>query len=121
MHHLLLFLPVLALGLFFWFPWQFALPFYIFILIFSIIAYRKALEAQRQPPVMGRREMIGERAVVIGAEKGKVEVEYKGEIWSAVSTQPLESGQEVIIEKVEGLMLKVGPLPQSSDEGRAES
>ena len=112
MHHLLLFLPLLALILFYLLPWPCALPFYALILVGSIIAYWKALQAQRQPPVMGRRAMIGDRAVVVKAAKGGLEVEYKGEIWNAVSPQPLQLGHEVIIEKVEGLILQVAPLPQ---------
>lgn len=116
MHHLLLFLPLLALILFYLLPWQVALPFYALILVGSIIGYWKALQAQRQPPAMGRRAMIGDRALVVKAEKGGLEVEYKGEIWNAVSPQPLQIGQMVIIEKVEGLILQVAPFPQPPDK-----
>ena len=116
MHHLLLFLPFLALILFYLLPWQVALPFYALILVGSIIGYWKALQAQRQPPVMGRRAMIGDRAVVVKAKKGKLEVEYKGEIWNAVSPQPLQIGQMVTIEKVEGLILRVASLPQPATQ-----
>ncbi len=119
MHHLLLFLPLLALILFYLLPWPVALPFYALILVGSIIGYWKALQAQRQPPVMGRKAMIGDRALVVKAEKGELEVEYKGEIWNAVSPQPLQPGQEVIVEKVEGLTLRVSPLPPPAEEERA--
>jgi membrane-bound serine protease (ClpP class) len=113
MHHLLLFLPFLALGLFIILPWPLALPLYLFILIGSIVGYWKALQALRQPPVMGRSTMIGDLAVVVRAEKDEVQVEYQGEIWSAVSSKPLQPGQEVIIEKVDGLILRVAPLSPS--------
>ena len=55
MHNLLLFLPLLALGLFFVLPWQGALPLYGIILIISVIGYWKGLQAQRQPPIMAGR------------------------------------------------------------------
>jgi membrane protein implicated in regulation of membrane protease activity len=113
MHNVLLFLPLLALGLFYLFPWQAALPLYGLILIVSMIGYWKAFQAQRQSPVMGKRVMVGDRAVVVRAEMDRVEVDYQGEIWKAVSLQPLHPGQQVIIEKVEGLTLQVAPLPQS--------
>jgi membrane protein implicated in regulation of membrane protease activity len=120
MHHVLLFLPLLALILFFFLPWQVALPFYALILIGSIIGYWKALQAQRQPPIMGRKVMIGDQADVITVEKEEIEVEYKGEIWGAVSSQPLQPGQRVIIEKVAGLTLQVAPLPEPAGEEHAE-
>ena len=93
MHNLLLFLPLLALGLFFVFPWKAALPLYALILIISIIGYWKAFQAQHQPPVMGRKVMAGDRAVVVRAERDELEVDYRGEIWKAVSAQPLHVGQ----------------------------
>jgi membrane protein implicated in regulation of membrane protease activity len=112
MHILLLFLPLLALGLFFILPWQAALPLYGLLLVISIIGYWKGVQAQRQPPVMGRRVMVGEHAVVVRTEGNKVEVDYQGEIWKAASSQPLRRGQEVVIEKVEGLVLQVAPLSE---------
>jgi membrane protein implicated in regulation of membrane protease activity len=111
MHHLLLFLPLLALGMFFVFPWQAALPLYGLILIISMIGYWKGLQAQRQPPIMGRKGMAGESAKVVKTEGDELEVEYRGEIWKAVSAQSLHTGQQVVIEKVEGLTLRVSPFP----------
>jgi membrane protein implicated in regulation of membrane protease activity len=113
MHNVLLFLPLLAVGLFFILPWQAALPLYGLILIGSIIGYWKAFQAQRLPPVMGKRVMVGDQAVVVKAERDEAEVDYRGEIWKAASLQPLYRGQQVIIEKVEGLTLRVAPLPQA--------
>jgi membrane protein implicated in regulation of membrane protease activity len=75
MHHLILLFPFFALTLFLLFPWPAALPFYMLILIGSIIAYWKALQAQRQPPVMGKKVMIGEKATVVSATRKAVEVE----------------------------------------------
>jgi membrane-bound ClpP family serine protease len=44
--------------------------------------------------------------------------EYKGEIWRAVSSQPLQPGQQVVIEKVEGLTPQVAPLLQPPGKER---
>ncbi len=118
MHNVLLFLPLLALGLFFVFPWKAALPLYGLILIASMIGYWKAFQAQRLPPVMGKRVMVGDHAVVVRAERDEVEVDYRGEIWRAASLQPLDPGQQVIIEKVDGLTLLVAPLPQAPGKAK---
>jgi membrane protein implicated in regulation of membrane protease activity len=111
MHHLILLFPLFALILFMLFPLPAALPLYAIILLGSIIAYWKALQAQRQPPVMGKKVMIGEKATVVSATRKAVEVEYQGEVWNAASSQPLEPGQQVFIEGVEGLTLRVSKSP----------
>jgi len=95
-----------------------ALPLYGLILIGSLVGYWKGLQAQRQPPMMGTRAMIGNRAMVISAKKGEIEVDYRGEIWRAVSPQVVHRGQQVIIEDVEGLTLRVTPLPQPAEDER---
>jgi membrane protein implicated in regulation of membrane protease activity len=43
--------------------------------------------------------------VIAGKKDG--EVQWQGEIWHAVSNRPLMLGDEVIIEEVEGLTLRV--------------
>ncbi len=55
--------------------------------------------------------MIGGQAVVVRADADQTEVDYQGETWRAVSSHPLQVGQKVMIEGVEGLMLKVKPAP----------
>ena len=55
--------------------------------------------------------MIRDRAVVVRVEANEIEVNYQGEIWRAISSQPLQADQKVIIEGVEGLILKVKPAP----------
>ena len=109
MHHLLLVLPLLGFALFIFLRWQIALPLCVVILGVSLGVYWKVIQAQRRRPVTGKRAMIGNRAVVVKAESGEVEVDYEGEIWRASSPQPLQPGQQVIIEAVEGLALRVSP------------
>ena len=61
---------------------------------------------------VGQGAMIGGQAEVVSSNDSQIEVRYHGEIWHAVSAQPLQSGQQVIIEDIEGLTLQVAPLPQ---------
>jgi membrane protein implicated in regulation of membrane protease activity len=109
LHHLILLLPILALGLFFVFRWQIALILYMPILLGSIVVFVRVLQAQRQPRASAEESMIGGRAVVIEAQPGEILVDYHGEIWRAVSSAPLQPHEEVFIESVNGLLLTVGP------------
>ena len=114
MHHLLLILPLLGLILFVFLLWQVALPLYMVMLVVSLGIYWKIIQAQRRRPVIGKKAMIGGRAVVVRVGGDAVEVEYEGEIWRAVSLEPLHQGQQVIIEAMEGLALRVSPATDRS-------
>jgi membrane protein implicated in regulation of membrane protease activity len=107
-----MFVMVLALLLFAFLPWPLALALYIPIASMSLFSFWKVLQAQRQPPRMGKQAMIGERAEVVSSGENAVDVRYRGELWRAVSSQVVNPGQPVIIEDVEGLTLRVAPLPQ---------
>jgi len=56
--------------------------------------YWKIIQAQRRRPVIGKRAMIGDRAVVVRVGGDAVEVECEGEIWRAISPEPLHQGQQ---------------------------
>jgi len=109
MHHLLLLVVLLGWILFLFLSWQIALPLYVIGAIISLAVYWKIVLAQRRRPVIGKRAMAGDQAVVVSLKEGEAEVDYQGEIWRAVSSQPLQAGQKVVIEGVEGLILRVKP------------
>ena len=102
-------MPILSLALFFFFPWQWALPSYLPIAIGSLIIAYKAMQAQFQPPASGLEAMVGKKAVVITTGKGKINVRYQGEIWYANSKHSLTRNQQVMIKRVNGLKLQVTP------------
>ncbi len=110
MHHLLLLVVLLGWILFLFLSWQIALPLYVMGVIISLAIYWKIIQALRKMPVMGKRAMIGHQAIVVSVEGSDIEVQYEGEIWRAVSSQPLQAGQKVMIEGVEGLTLTVKPV-----------
>ncbi len=109
MHHLLLLVVLLGWILFLFLTWQIALPLYLIAVIITLVIYWKIITAQRKTPVIGRRAMIGDQALVVRVDGNEAEVEYEGEIWRAVSPEPLQQGQRVVIEGVDGLILKVAP------------
>ena len=120
MCHLLLVLPLLGLALFAFLPWQVALSLYAIILAGALGMYWKIILAQRLRPLVGEKAMVGDRAIVVRLKGNYVQVDYEGEIWRAVSSQPLHQGQQVIIESVEGLTLRVVPLKLGGDAVPAE-
>ena len=71
----------------------------------GVLSY--AIKAQFSKVKTGREGLIGEEGLAKTdiQESGKVFVQ--GEIWNARSDQPIRAGEKVLIEKVEGLILKV--------------
>jgi membrane-bound serine protease (ClpP class) len=113
MPHIFMLTPLLALLLFVFLPWQVALALYVPIAIGSLVIARKVMQAQREPPASGPETMVGDQAVVTTVDSQVAEVHYRGEIWRAVSSQPLHAGEPVRIEAVEGLKLRVAPEDES--------
>lgn len=111
MHHLLLLVVLFGWILFLFLSWEVALPLYVIGVIISLAVYWKIILAQRRQPIIGKRAMIGGQAVVVRAQSDQIEVDYQGESWRPISSQPLQAGQKVMIEAVEGLILRVKPAP----------
>ena len=83
---------------------------YLPILAGSLWAYWKVWQALQQPPVTGEESIIGHQAVVLNVQADGVEVRIDGERWLARPSQPVQPGQKVVVEDVEGLTLLVRPL-----------
>ena len=70
-----------------------------------------AVRAQRQPSVTGASGMLGTTGVALGAltpgTPGRIRT--RGEIWIAVSAEPVGPGEEVTVTGVNGLVLSVRP------------
>jgi membrane-bound serine protease (ClpP class) len=75
----------------------------------AIFLVRLGVAAQRQPAMMGVASMIdltGEALTAIAAG-GRGSVSVRGEIWQAVSGEPIESGSRIRVANVDGLTLVV--------------
>ncbi|MCX7737280.1 MAG: nodulation protein NfeD [Candidatus Kapabacteria bacterium] len=79
--------------------------------LFFLVIISLGIKAQYRKASLGSSALIDQTAIVISDIKpgkpGKVKV--RGEIWRAVSDAEINSGYEVIIEKVESLTLFVKP------------
>ena len=74
---------------------------------FLTVAYL-GLKAQKKKKLTGKEGMIGKMGIAeTDISKGGGKVFVEGEIWNAYSDEDIKKGEKVIIEKVEGLTLKV--------------
>lgn len=89
-------------------PLSYIVPGVILTALFFIFVVGKGLRAQSLPVGAGRETMIGKvvpAMSLINADGGRVFIE--GELWRAVSDEPLEKDVPVEVVSVEGLTLKV--------------
>jgi membrane-bound serine protease (ClpP class) len=81
--------------------------FVLIISAFFIFVGWLAYKAQRSRPRSGANPLIGETGVVKKTLAPEGMVFVHGEYWSAISDTPIEAGDDVRVEEVNGLTLKV--------------
>jgi membrane-bound serine protease (ClpP class) len=91
-------------------PYHTSVPLVVSITVvlggFWAFAISKAISLRRRPPRVGPHEIVGMEGVV--RQPGLVFV--RGELWRAESQEPLQPGQHVQVEELDGLSLKVRPV-----------
>lgn len=88
-------------------PWLVAITAIVFAAVFALVISR-VIRAHRKQATTGREELVGKRALVKIALNPEGTVFYKGELWKAISeTGRIEPGEEVVVDRVDGLMLHV--------------
>ena len=108
MCHLILGIPVLALVLFFFFPFRVALTIYLPVTAASVFVYFKIMKAMSSKVQTGFERMIGEEAVVIEDLNPEGKVEIMDEMWKARSNgKKFPIGKKVRVSGVQGLVLIV--------------
>ena len=87
-------------------PWT-LLPVILVFAAFTIALVRLVVQAQRRRPQTGREGLVAQRgqAETPIAPEGWVLV--NGERWRARASEPLAAGEAVVVEAVEGLLLRV--------------
>ena len=87
-------------------PWLIGLA--VVTVIFTIFVVNRAIRAHQQQVSAGKEDLIGKTAVVDATLDPKGVVFIEGERWMATSDKgTVESGEEVIVTKVDGLKLRV--------------
>jgi membrane-bound serine protease (ClpP class) len=83
MCELILLLPVFALPVFWFFPFQTAMAIYLFIVGISLFIDFKIFQAMRMKPKNGKEAMLGKTGVVIQEINPEGKIKYATEIWNA--------------------------------------
>ena len=88
-------------------PFDQALLLYTFLLLFCAVLYWLIWKAMRRPVSSGIEGMIGGVGRVIQIGEKAAKIFYKGEIWDAMSTDPLSVGDSIEIVRLERMTLIV--------------
>jgi len=84
--------------------------------ILAMVLTRLVLRSRKWKTATGKEELIGSSGVVTSAIQAGAEgmVRVHGELWRAVSSQPVAEGKTVKVTRVEGLKLYVEPAEVAS-------
>ncbi|MEJ2763552.1 NfeD family protein [Photobacterium sp. MCCC 1A19761] len=107
MCHLILFLPFLALPIFWWTSLSFAIPLYGFIVLISLAIYWLAYRAMHLPVQTGAEALYHQVGKVIGWKDGFYQISLNHESWNALSDETLQPGERVEVSSVHGVTLNV--------------
>lgn len=113
MCHIILFLPVLALPVFWLLPLSLAAPIYLATLLFSGWMYYAVYGAMHRPKRVGPEALLNRRGRVIRTEGHRSVIRLGNEIWNARSQERLGPGDGVVVVGRTGLTLRVSLLSGS--------
>jgi membrane-bound serine protease (ClpP class) len=77
------------------------------LIVFFLIALPAGLAAQSARVSTGRAGMIGERGEAVTDLRPRGKVYVHSEYWNAVADDGAQSGEEIEVESVDGMVLKV--------------
>ena len=92
--------------------WSVIVPVVILVAGFSLMILGMGIKAMRRRPATGQEEMVGLVGTVKTALTPQGQVAVHGELWDAVSDQPLQPGDPAEVTSVSGLRLHVKPVSQ---------
>ena len=114
MCHLLLLLPILALPVFWLWPFDVAGPVYAVIAAASLVIYALTIKTMRLPVRTGKEEMLHATGRVVDMPNaGTIWVRVHDERWLArTAGAGLHAGDRVRVVGMEGMTLLVVPDPE---------
>ncbi len=90
--------------------WTVILPVVSMAALFTLFIVGMGVRAMRRQPLTGREGMIGLIGVAKTPLDPKGQLTIHGELWEAISEQPLKPGDQAEVTRVEGLKLYVKPV-----------
>ncbi len=90
--------------------WSVILPVVAMAAFFTLFIVGMGLRALKPRPLTGREGMVGLIGVAKTALAPRGQLSVHGELWEAVSEQPLQPGDQAEVTRVEGLTLYVKPV-----------
>jgi membrane-bound serine protease (ClpP class) len=84
--------------------------------VLTVVLMRLVLRSRKWKSATGREEMLSEQGVVVSPIVNGAEgmIRIHGELWRAVSTQPVPAGKPVRVLRIEGLKLYVEPVESTA-------
>jgi len=79
----------------------------VVLLLFIFVVVRAVIKVHTQKAVTGIEGMIGEKGIATYDFDGKGTIEVHGELWTAISDEPVQKGDTVEVVKMEGMVLHV--------------
>jgi membrane-bound serine protease (ClpP class) len=90
--------------------WSVILPVVAMTAFFTLFLVGMGLRAMKSRPLTGREGMVGLIGVAKTALAPRGQLSVHGELWEAISEQPLQPGDQAEVTRVEGLKLYVKPV-----------
>lgn len=91
------------------------IPVIVLAAAFSFFVVGMGIRAIRRRPTTGGEGMIGLIGVVKSPLKPEGKILVQGELWDAISEEPVKPGTSVEVTRIEGLKLYVKPISTKGD------
>ena len=92
------------------------ITFTLLSMLMFIVIVGMAMRARRRPVVSGHEQLIGASAIAVQDFEGKGQVKVHSEIWQAISSTPVQRGQQLTVTGMQGLTLQVEPVSTATKE-----
>ncbi|MES2218138.1 MAG: nodulation protein NfeD [Pseudomonadota bacterium] len=100
--------------------WSLILMMTVLTVAYFLLIVSLSVQAMRAKVVTGREAIVGEEGEVLAFLNDFWQVRIGGEIWQAVSNEPLQLQQKIRVIAISGLILTVAPLNPSTTDRRPQ-